>query len=91
MTTTTSTLPLSLPTNFTVTVLMYLVTMFSTTCNGVPSRGVTTTSKSVTVDNLRAGIQYSVSVTGRNNFALLTDTVTTNVTTKELGKINLLT
>ena len=65
--------------------------MFSTTCNGVPSRGVTTTSKSVTVDNLRAGIQYSVSVTGRNNFALLTDTVTTNVTTKELGKINLLT
>ncbi len=91
MTTTTSTLHLSLPTNFTVTVLMYLVTMFSTTCNGVPSRGVTTTSKSVTVDNLRAGIQYSVSVTGRNNFALLTDTVTTNVTTKELGKINLLT
>ncbi len=58
VTATTATVSLSPPTNFTVTVLMYLVTMFSITCNGVPSRGVTTTSKSVTVDNLRAGIQY---------------------------------
>ncbi len=87
VTTTTATLSLSPPTNFTVAVTMYRVTLTGTTCNGVPTRTGSTTSNSVTVGSLEAGIQYSVSVTGRNNFpVILTDTGTTNLTTKELGK-----
>ncbi len=64
---------------------MYTVTLTSTTCNGVPSRTESTTSNSSTIASLEAGIQYSVSVTGRNNMQNLTSTGNSTLTTNETG------
>ncbi len=69
---------------------MYTITLTSTTCNGVPSRTESTTSNSLTIGSLEAGIQYSVSVTGRNNnMHNLMSTGTATLTTTETGDHNL--
>ncbi len=85
VTATSATLSFSQPTN-SLSVDMYTVTLTSTTCNGVPTRTGSTTSNSVTIGNLEVGIQYSVSITGRNNLAELEGTGTTTLTTTETGK-----
>ncbi len=85
VTATSATLSFSQPTN-SLSVDMYTVTLTSTTCNGVPTRTGSTTSNSVTIGNLEAGIQYTVSITGRNNLAELEGTGTTTLTTIETGK-----
>ncbi len=85
MTATSATLSFSQPTN-SLSVDMYTVTLAGTTCNGVPTRIGSTTSNSVTIGNLEAGIQYSVVVTCRNNSAELEGTGTTTLTTTETGK-----
>ncbi len=82
---TSATLSFSQPTN-SLSVDMYTVTLTSTTCNGVPTRTGSTTSNSVTIGSLEAGIQYSVNITGRNNIYNLTSTRTTTLTTTETGK-----
>ncbi len=68
---------------------MYTVTLTSNTCNGVPSRTESITSNSSTIGSLEAGIQYSVSVTGRNNMHNLMSTGTATLTTDETGDHNL--
>ena len=85
MTATSATLSFSQPTS-SLSVDMYTVTLTGTTCNGVPTRTGSTTSNSVTIGSLEAGIQYSVSVTGRNNLAELEGTGTATLTTSESGK-----
>ncbi len=60
--------------------------ILTSTCSRVPTRTGSTTSDSVTFDNLRAGIQYSVSVTGRNNMTVLEGTGTTTLNTSETGR-----
>ncbi len=80
-----ATLSFSQPTN-SLSVDMYTVTLTGTTCNGVPTRTGSTTSNSVTIGSLEAGIQYSVNVTGRNNLTELEGTGTTTLTTTETGK-----
>ncbi len=70
----------------TLSVDIYTVTLTSTTCNGVPTRKESTTSNSVTVGSLEAGIQYSVVVTGRNNVTQSEGTGTTTLTTAVTGK-----
>ncbi len=85
VTATSATLSFSQPTN-SLSVDMYTVTLAGTTCNGVPTRTESTTSNSVTIGSLEAGIQYSVSITGRNNLAELEGTRTTTLTTTETGK-----
>ncbi len=67
---------------------MYTVTLTSNTCNGVPSRTESTTSNSLTIGILESGIQYSVSVTGRNNMQNLTSTGTATLTITETGDHN---
>ncbi len=74
----------SQPTN-SLSVDMYTVTLTSTTCNGFPTRTVSTTTNSVTIDNLEAGIRYSVSAVGRNNLAELEGTGSATLTTSEAG------
>ncbi len=64
---------------------MYTVTLTGTTCNGVPTRTGSTISDSVTIHSLEAGIQYSVSVTGRNNIHNLTGMGASTLTTTETG------
>ncbi len=85
VTATSATLSFSQPTN-SLSVDIYTVTLTSTTCNGVPTRTGSTTSNSVTIGSLEAGIQYSVSVTGRNNLAESEGTGTATLTTSETGK-----
>ncbi len=85
VTATSVTLSFSQPTN-SLSVDIYTVTLTGTTCNGVPTRTGSTTSSSVTIDSLEAGIQYSVNVTGRNDIYNLTSTRTTILTTSETGK-----
>ncbi len=85
MTATSATLSFSQPTN-SLSVDIYTVTLTSTTCNGVPTRAGSTTSNSVTIGSLEAGIQYSVSVTGRNTLTELEGTETTTLTTSETGR-----
>ncbi len=80
ITATSATLSFSQPTN-SLSVDMYTVTLTSTTCNRVPTRTGTTTSSSITIGSLEAGIQYSVSVTGRNILADLEGTTTSFQTT----------
>ncbi len=84
VTATSATLSFSQPTN-SLSVDMYTVTLTGTTCNGVPTRTGSTTSNSVTISSLEAGIQYSISVTGRNNLTELEGTRTTILTTSETG------
>ena len=88
VTATSATLSFSQPTN-SLSVDMYTVTLTGTTCNGVPTRTGSTTSNSITIGSLEAGIQYSVSVTGRNNLAELESTGTTTLNTTETGKTSL--
>ncbi len=64
---------------------MYTVTLTGTTCNEVPTRTGTTTSNSVTIGNLKAGIRYSVAAVGRNNLAALEGTGSATLTTSEAG------
>ncbi len=85
VTATSATLSFSQPTN-SLSVDMYSVTLTGTTCNGVPIRTESTIRNSVTIGSLEAGIQYSVSSTGRNNSAELEGTGTTTLTTTETGK-----
>ncbi len=80
-----ATLSFSQPTN-SLSVDMYTVTLTGTTCNGVSTRTESTTSNSVTIGSLEAGIQYSVSVTGRNTLTELEGTGTTTLTTSETGR-----
>ncbi len=84
MTATSANLSFSQPTN-NLPVDMYTVTLTSTTCNGVPTRTESTTSNSVTIGSLEAGIQYSVVVTGRNNLTQLSGTGISTLTTNETG------
>ncbi len=74
----------SQPTN-SLPVDMYTVTLTSTICNGVPIRTESTTSNSVTIHSLEAGIQYFVIVTGRNNIYDLTGMGVYTLTTSETG------
>ncbi len=85
VTATSATLSFSQPTN-SLSVDMYIVTLTGTTCNGVPTRTGSTTSNSVTIGSLEANIQYSVSVTGRNNLTELEGTGTAILTTSDSGK-----
>ncbi len=64
---------------------MYTVTLAGTTCNGVPTRTGSTTSNSVTIGSLEAGIQYSVSVTGRYDLTESEGTGTATLTTSKTG------
>ncbi len=84
MTATSATLSFSQPTNC-LSVDVYTVTLTSTTCNGVPTRTGTTMTNSVTIGNLEAGIQYSVTAVGRNNLAELEGTGSATMTTSEAG------
>ena len=85
VTATSATLSFSQPTN-SLSVDMYTVTLTGTTCNGVPIRTESTTSDSVTIGSLEAGIQYFAIVTARNNnMAELEDNRTTTLTTTETG------
>ncbi len=86
MTATSATLSFSQPTS-SLSVDIYTVTLTSTTCNGVPTRTGSTTSNSVTIGSLEAGIQYSVSVTGRNNMSESEGSGTTTLTTSETGRV----
>ncbi len=74
----------SQPTN-SLPVDMYTVILTSTICNGVPIRTESTTSNSVTIYSLEAGIQYFVIVTGRNNIYDLTGMGVSTLTTSETG------
>ncbi len=85
MTATSATLSFSQPTN-SLSVDIYTVTLTGTACNGVPIRTGSTTSNSVTIDSLEAGIEYSINVTGRNIIHNLTNTRTTTRTMYEAGK-----
>ncbi len=85
VTATSATLSFSQPIN-SLPVDMYTVTLADTTCNGVPTRTGSTTNNSVTISSLEDGIQYSVSVTGRNNMTELEGTRTTTLTTSETGR-----
>ncbi len=84
MTATSATLSFSQPTN-SLSVDMYTVTLTSTTCNGVPMRTGSTTSNSVTIGSLKAGVRYSVAAVGRNNLAELEGTGSAALTTSEAG------
>ncbi len=84
VTSTSATLSFSQPTN-SLSVDMYTVILTSTICNGVPTRTGSTTSNSVTIGSLEAGIQYFVIVTGRNNIHNLTGMVVSTLTTSETG------
>ena len=86
MTATSATLMLSQPTN-SLSVDMYTATLTSTACTGIPTRTGSSRSNSITIGNLDAGIQYSVSVAGRNNMADSTGTGTTTLTTSETGAV----
>ncbi len=70
----------------TLSVDIYTVTLTGTTCNGVPTRKESTTSNSLTIGSLEAGIQYSVVVTARNNVTQSEGTGTTTLTTIRTGK-----
>ncbi len=84
MTATSATLSFSQPTN-SLSVDIYTVILTGTTCNGVPTRSGTTTSNSVTISNLNAGIRYSVVAVGRHNLAELEGTGSATLTTSEAG------
>ncbi len=79
-----ATLSFSQPTN-SLPVDIYTVTLTSTTCNGVPSRTESTTSNSLTISSLEAGIQYSVSVTGKHSVLNSVGTGSATLTTNEAG------
>ena len=64
---------------------MYSVVFTSTACPNIESRSASTTTNSLTVDNLEAGVLYSYTVTGANTVADLTATTTSTTTTMETG------
>ncbi len=84
VTATSATLSFSQPTN-SLSVDMYTVTLTGTTCNGVPTRTGSTTSNSITIGSLEAGIRYSATAVGRNNLADLEGTGSATLTTSEAG------
>ncbi len=74
------------PPTYSLSIDMYTATLTSTVCNGVPTRtGSTTNTYSLTIGSLEAGIQYSVSVTGRNTNLNLAATSIDTLTTSEAG------
>ena len=75
-------LTLSQPTN-SLPANQYTATLTSSTCTNILTRMGTTTTGSVIISDLEAGIQYTVSVTATNTNTGLTSTTTTSVTTKE--------
>ncbi len=86
VTATSATLFFSQPNN-SLSIDMYTVTLSSSTCVGVPSIVQSTASNSTDVDDLKAGIQYSVNVFARNNLAELTGTQSATLDTPETGII----
>ena len=64
---------------------MYSVVFTSTACPNIESRSASTTTNSLTVDNLEAGVLYSYTLTGANTVAELTGTTTSTTTTMETG------
>ena len=88
-TATSVTLTLSQPTN-SLPANQYTATLFSSVCSGILTRMRTTTTGSVMISNLEAGIQYIVSVTATNTNSGLTSTTTTTVLTQETGMTKLL-
>ena len=69
---------------------MYSVVFTSTACPNIESRSASTTTNSLTVDNLEAGVLYGYAVTGANTVAELTGTITSSTTTMETGRFMLL-
>ena len=69
---------------------MYSVVFTSTACPNIESRSANTTTNSLTVDNLEAGVLYSYTATGANTVAELTGTSTSTTTTMETGGFSLL-
>ena len=68
-----------------LSVYMYSVAFTSTACPNIESRSANTTTNSLTVDNLEAGVLYGYAVTGANTVTGLTGTTTRITTTKETG------
>ena len=64
---------------------MYSVVFTSTACPNIESRSASTTTNSLTVDNLEAGVLYSYTLTGANTVAELNGTTTSTTTTMETG------
>ena len=62
---------------------MYSVVFTSTACPNIELRSASTTTNSLTVDNLEAGVLYSYTLTGANTVAELTRTTTSTTTTME--------
>ena len=69
---------------------MYSVVFTSTACPNIESRSASTTTNSLTVDNLEAGVLYSYTLIGANTVAELTRTTTSTTTTMETGRFSLL-
>ena len=80
------TLTLTQPTN-SLPADQYTATLTSSACTNVATRMGMTTTGSVVISNLEAGILYTVSVTANNTATGLTSAATTtDVTTQETGK-----
>ncbi len=84
VTSSSATLSFSQPSN-SLPVDIYNISLTSTTCNGVPSRTESTTSNSLTIGSLESGIQYSVSVAGKNSVLNSAGTERTTLTTNVTG------
>ena len=84
-TTTSVTLTLSQPSSPGLPADQYTATLTSTACTNIPTRMETTTTGSVMISNLEAGIQYIVRVTASNTATGSTSVTTTAVTTQEAG------
>ena len=64
---------------------VYSVVFTSTACPNIESRSASTTTNSLTVDNLEAGVLYSYNVTATNTVNGLMASTTKNITTMETG------
>ena len=69
---------------------MYSAVFTSTACPNIESRSANTTTNSLTVDNLEAGVLYSYTLTGASIVAELTGTTTSTTATMETGRFVLL-
>ena len=85
-TATSVTLTLSQPSSPGLPADQYTATLTSSACTNVPTRMDTTTTGSVMISNIEAGIQYIVRVTASNTVTGSTSVTTTAVTTQEAGK-----
>ena len=79
------TLTLSQPTN-SLPANQYIATLTSSVCLGISERMETTTTDSVVISNLEAGIRHIVRVTAINTATGLTSATTTTATTQETGQ-----